>query len=51
MASDGSTNVLEAVDAAIDGWLLLLPDCKRTSVLPSGEIDEHMFQAQMAIQA
>ncbi|OAP65227.1 hypothetical protein AYL99_01199 [Fonsecaea erecta] len=46
-----SSSILEAVDAAIDGWLLLLPESKRIAVFASGETDEHMFQAHMAIHA
>ncbi|OQV02663.1 Fungal specific transcription factor domain-containing protein [Cladophialophora immunda] len=46
-----SLNVLEVVDAAIDGWLLLLPESKKVPVSARGETDEHMFQAHMAIHA
>lgn len=43
--------LLEAIDAIIDGWLLLLPDLKREIVSKTGEVDEHMFEAHMAIHA
>lgn len=50
---DGGPNMeaVDAVDAVVDGWLLLLPDCKRTIMSSSGAIDELMFYANMSINA
>lgn len=40
------------VDAIIDGWLLLLPACKREIITgKDGVVDELMFQAHMALHA
>ncbi|CAI4218841.1 unnamed protein product [Parascedosporium putredinis] len=40
------------VDAIIDGWLLLLPACKREIITgKDGLVDELMFQAHMALHA
>ncbi|RVX71521.1 hypothetical protein B0A52_05093 [Exophiala mesophila] len=46
-----SQMVLAEVDAVVDGWLLLLPDSKRQIISKSGEVDELMYQAHMAIHA
>lgn len=43
--------VVEAVDAMIDGWLLLLPESKRPLMSADGEIDELLFYAHMGIHA
>lgn len=43
--------LVEAVDAMIDGWLLLLPECKRPLMSKDGEIDELLFYAHMGIHA
>lgn len=48
---DSPHKMLEAVDAIIDGWLLLLPDSKRDGFSKSGEVDELIFQATMALHA
>ncbi|ROT38961.1 hypothetical protein SODALDRAFT_358796 [Sodiomyces alkalinus F11] len=39
--------LIDAVDAIIDGWLLLLPESKRHVMTKEGVVDELMFQAQM----
>lgn len=50
--SDRSSQmVLAEVDAVIDGWMLLLPDSKRQIVSKTGEVDELMYQAHMAVHA
>ncbi|KAH0843944.1 putative C6 transcription factor [Fonsecaea pedrosoi] len=49
--SGHSLSVFEVVDVAIDGWLLSLPETKQVTASAGGEIDEHMFQAHMAIHA
>ncbi|KFX96907.1 hypothetical protein V490_03076 [Pseudogymnoascus sp. VKM F-3557] len=46
-----SPGVLEAVDTMIDGWMLMVPESKANIFSKSGEIDEHMFHAYMAIHA
>ncbi|EFY94996.1 Zn(2)-Cys(6) zinc finger domain protein [Metarhizium robertsii] len=43
--------LVEAVDAMIDGWLLLLPECKRPLMSKTGEMDELLFYAHMSIHA
>jgi hypothetical protein len=43
--------LVEAVDAMINGWLLLLPDSKRPLMSEDGEIDELLFYAHMALHA
>lgn len=35
----------------IDGWMLMVPESKANIFSKSGEIDEHMFHAYMAIHA
>lgn len=44
-------DLVEAVDAVVDGWLLLLPESKRSVLSKDGEIDELMFFAHMTIHA
>lgn len=39
------------VDAAIEGWISLLPPSKKDIVLTDGSIDELMFQSHMLIHA
>ncbi|KAK5994006.1 C6 finger domain transcription factor iacK [Cladobotryum mycophilum] len=46
-----SPKVLEAVDAIIDGWMLLIPDSKKDVFTKNGEVDELIFQAYMALHA
>lgn len=43
--------LVEAVDAMIHGWLLLLPDSKRPLMSEDGEIDELLFYTHMAVHA
>lgn len=40
---------LEEVDAVADGWFLLLPESKKHVLSADGEVDELMFQANMAV--
>lgn len=42
---------VEAIDAVVDGWLLLLPESKQSVMNKSGEIDELLFYANMALHA
>ncbi|KAI6781458.1 C6 zinc finger domain-containing protein [Emericellopsis cladophorae] len=44
-----STQVHQAADAVMDGWLLLLPEHKRQLMNKAGEVDELMFQAHLMI--
>ncbi|KFY29865.1 hypothetical protein V494_08424 [Pseudogymnoascus sp. VKM F-4513 (FW-928)] len=46
-----SPRALDAVDTMIDGWMLLVPESKAKVFSKSGEIDEHMFHAYMALHA
>ncbi|KAF2724610.1 hypothetical protein K431DRAFT_241092 [Polychaeton citri CBS 116435] len=48
-AEGASPQVIEAADATIDGWLLLLPKGQKQVMSKSGEIDELMFQAHLLI--
>jgi hypothetical protein len=48
-AKDASEQVLQAADAMIDAWLLLLPKGSKEVMAKSGEIDELMFQAHLVI--
>jgi hypothetical protein len=43
--------LVEAVDAMIDGWLLLLPESKRPLMKDDGQMDELLFTAHMSIHA
>ncbi|TLD33105.1 hypothetical protein PspLS_01334 [Pyricularia sp. CBS 133598] len=43
--------IIQTVDAIVEGWEMLLPDCKREVLAASGEFDELMFQAFMSIHA
>ncbi|KIW47842.1 uncharacterized protein PV06_00500 [Exophiala oligosperma] len=48
--SECSQQILQAADAVINGWLLLLPKGDRKQVLSkTGELDELMFQAHLLI--
>lgn len=49
--SVGLPQVLEMVDTVIEGWLLLLPKSKKQLLSKTGEFDELMFQAHMALHA
>ena len=51
MKSIPPLDVVEAVDAASDGWLRLLPESKRRVMSDDGEIDELAFLALMALHA
>lgn len=46
-----SLKVIEAVDAIVDGWFLMLPESKRQVMGKDGIIDELMFQAHMGLHA
>ncbi|KAH7014842.1 hypothetical protein EDB80DRAFT_566912 [Ilyonectria destructans] len=48
-AKEASTQVIQAADAIIDGWLLLLPKGCKQVLAKNGEIDELMFQAHLVI--
>ncbi|KAH7123100.1 hypothetical protein EDB81DRAFT_699938 [Dactylonectria macrodidyma] len=48
-AKEASTQVIQAADSIVDGWLLLLPKGRKQVLAKSGEIDELMFQAHMVI--
>jgi hypothetical protein len=48
-AKDASEQVVQAADAIIDAWLLLLPKGSKEVMTKSGEIDELMFQAHLVI--
>ncbi|TLS23266.1 uncharacterized protein PpBr36_05700 [Pyricularia pennisetigena] len=43
--------IIYSVDAIVEGWDMLLPDCKRDVLTASGELDELMFQAFMSVHA
>lgn len=42
---------VDAVDAIVEGWFLLLPESKRQVMGKDGVIDELMFQAHMGLHA
>jgi hypothetical protein len=44
-----SPDIVQAADAMVDGWLLLLPKDEKPVMTKSGKIDELMFQAHMLI--
>ncbi|KAK1142648.1 hypothetical protein N8T08_007452 [Aspergillus melleus] len=44
-----SLDIIQAADAAVDGWLLLLPKEHKQVLTKTGEIDEHIFQAHLLI--
>jgi hypothetical protein len=46
---EASNHIIQAADAIIDGWLLLLPKQRKQILTRSGEIDELMFQAHLLI--
>lgn len=47
--NEGSTNVIQASDAILNGWLLLLPENRKQVMDKAGKIDELMFQAHLLI--
>lgn len=49
--SNPPLDVVEAVDAALDGWLRLLPEGQRRVMSDTGEIDELAFFSLMALHA
>lgn len=51
MTSTPSLDVVEAVDAASDGWLRLLPESKRRVMFDDGDMDELVFFSLMALHA
>ncbi|PYH87852.1 hypothetical protein BO71DRAFT_489239 [Aspergillus ellipticus CBS 707.79] len=46
---EDSTQVIQAADAALNGWVLLLPKNHKQVMSKTGEIDELMFQAHLLI--
>lgn len=46
---DAPNRVIQAADAILDGWLLLLPKERGEIMSRSGAIDELMFQAVLLI--
>jgi hypothetical protein len=50
-ASGSSIHPVESLAIATEGWLLLLPESKRSANLKNGERDELMFQAHMTMYA
>ncbi|OAA56259.1 Zn(2)-C6 fungal-type DNA-binding domain protein [Niveomyces insectorum RCEF 264] len=48
-ATEDSTHILQAADAVINGWLLLLPKGRKQVMSKTGEVDELMFQAHLLI--
>jgi hypothetical protein len=49
--SGSSIHPVESLAVATEGWLLLLPESKRSTNLKDGERDELMFQAHMTMHA
>ncbi|KIW21077.1 hypothetical protein PV08_01656 [Exophiala spinifera] len=47
--SECSQQILQAADAVINGWLLLLPKGRKQVMSKTGELDELMFQAHLLI--
>jgi hypothetical protein len=43
--------IVDSADSIIEGYLLLLPEERKQVISKSGEMDELMFQAIMAINA
>lgn len=41
--------MIQATDAMLDGWLLLLPEKEKPVMAKTGDIDELMFQAHLLI--
>ncbi|KAI4596382.1 hypothetical protein KJ359_005512 [Pestalotiopsis sp. 9143b] len=48
-SKEASSHVMQAADAMIDGWHLLLPKKLKNVMSRSGEIDELMFQAHLVL--
>lgn len=48
-SKEASSHVIQAADAMIDGWHLLLPKKLKNVMSRSGEIDELMFQAHLVL--
>ena len=46
-----SSEIVLAVDAALQNWLLHLPKSKETPLDENGQIDEMMFQAHAIVNA
>ncbi|KAH8647198.1 hypothetical protein BX600DRAFT_476301 [Xylariales sp. PMI_506] len=44
-----STQIIQAADSMLDGWLLLLPEKEKPVMKKNGDIDELMFQAHLLI--
>ncbi|PLB44820.1 hypothetical protein P170DRAFT_440047 [Aspergillus steynii IBT 23096] len=44
-----SLDIIQAADAIVDGWLLLLPQEHKQVLTKTGEIDELIFQAHLVI--
>ncbi|PHH62371.1 hypothetical protein CDD81_7167 [Ophiocordyceps australis] len=49
LSGEASAQILQAADATLDGWLLLLPDAPNAIVSSKGEIDELMHQAFLLV--
>lgn len=43
--------VVDAVDAVSDGWLMLLPECKQRVMTRDGDMDELVFYSLMALHS
>ena len=50
-ASGDQSISYQTLAVATEGWLLLLPESKKSATLEVGEVDELMFQAFMVIHA
>ncbi|ETS76465.1 hypothetical protein PFICI_11852 [Pestalotiopsis fici W106-1] len=48
-SKEASSHVIQAADAMIDGWHLLLPKKLKNVMSRSGDIDELMFQAHLVL--
>ncbi|KAH7311596.1 hypothetical protein B0I35DRAFT_67249 [Stachybotrys elegans] len=49
LSRHSSPEIIESVDSALEGWLLLLPQERKVVMSKSGDIDELMFQAQALV--
>ena len=47
--AEDSTFIMQAADATLDGWRLLLPPDRKQVMNAAGEVDELMFQAHLVI--
>ncbi|CAG8273440.1 unnamed protein product [Penicillium salamii] len=47
--AEDSTYIMQAADASLDGWRLLLPPDRKQVMNAAGEVDELMFQAHLVI--